>query len=74
MTVIILVYCASGVLVAVGALWWTSMLRKRRSNEKAPVPPDFQQTNEILLDPTTGKKQRVWYNPKTGERFYEIYP
>ena len=74
MTVIILTYCAAMVVVAVGALWWTRTLRKKRSNEKTPVPPGFQLTNEVSIDPTTGKKQRVWYNPKTGERFYEQNP
>lgn len=23
------------------------------------------------IDPTTGVAQRVWFNPETGERFYE---
>jgi hypothetical protein len=32
----------------------------------------FQPTDEIFIDPTTGIKQRVWFNPSTGERKYEI--
>jgi hypothetical protein len=35
----------------------------------APGPP-FQATNELFVDPTSGKQLRVYLNPATGERRY----
>lgn len=57
------------VVCAVGFTWWG---RKRRLRSKGQRPPHgFQPTDEAFIDPTTGKKQRVWFNPETGERYYE---
>lgn len=39
-------------------------------NHGAKVPKSFQATNEINIDPVTGEKTKVYYNPETGERFY----
>lgn len=30
----------------------------------------WKQTDEVFLDPVTGVKVRVWFNPITGERDY----
>jgi hypothetical protein len=27
-------------------------------------------TDEVFVDPTSGKQMRVWYDPETGEREY----
>jgi hypothetical protein len=35
------------------------------------IPDGFQQTSEVNIDPVTGDKTRVYYNPDTGERFYK---
>lgn len=44
---------------------------KRYKNKNGlKVPTGFEITNEVNLDPVTGEKTRVYYNPKTGERFY----
>jgi hypothetical protein len=29
-----------------------------------------QATNEVFVDPNTGRRTRVWYNATTGEREY----
>jgi len=29
-----------------------------------------QKTDEVFIDPATGKSMRVWFNPETGEREY----
>jgi hypothetical protein len=29
-----------------------------------------QPTDEVFVDPQSGKRMRVWYNPATGEREY----
>jgi hypothetical protein len=31
----------------------------------------FQRTDEVFVDPTTGVKTRVWFDPRSGERRYE---
>jgi hypothetical protein len=61
-----------GILVAVMAFQFTAWARQRRAekNRRTP-PPGFIRTNEVNIDPTTGVEQRVWYNPETGERWYE---
>lgn len=39
-------------------------------NHGEKVPNGFESTEEINIDPVTGEKTRVFYNSKTGERFY----
>ncbi|AWX56459.1 hypothetical protein AB432_016070 [Brevibacillus brevis] len=36
------------------------------------VPPGFVSTNEVMIDPVTQEKRRVYFNPKTGDRYYKI--
>ncbi|MGH2462948.1 MAG: hypothetical protein ACRDFZ_04895 [Candidatus Limnocylindria bacterium] len=40
-----------------------------RSDPTAPGLP-FQRTDEAFIDPTTGRRIRVYVNPSTGERRY----
>ncbi|WP_391118949.1 hypothetical protein [Psychrobacillus sp. L3] len=40
-------------------------------NHGTEVKEGFERTEEVNLDPVTGEKTRVYYNPKTGERFYK---
>ncbi len=40
-----------------------------RSDATAPGLP-FQRTDEAFIDPTTGRRMRVYVNPTTGERRY----
>jgi len=40
-----------------------------RSDPTAPGLP-FQRTDEAFIDPTTGRRMRVYANPTTGERRY----
>jgi hypothetical protein len=61
-----------GILVAVIAFQFTAWARRRRAEKiRRTPPPGFILTNEVNIDPTTGVEQRVWYNPETGERWYE---
>ncbi|REE70486.1 hypothetical protein A8990_13040 [Paenibacillus taihuensis] len=56
------------ILAAAGTIWF----RRRRLAKRSNQPPSgFQRTAEIFIDPTTGIKQQVWFNPRTGERFYQ---
>lgn len=36
------------------------------------VPPGFEPTNEVTIDPVTQEKRRVYFNPKTGDRYYKV--
>ncbi|MBN6189272.1 hypothetical protein JQN58_20685 [Aneurinibacillus sp. BA2021] len=47
---------------------WDKRFKNRAGRE---VPPGFVRTEEVSIDPTTGKRQRVYYHPATGERFYK---
>ncbi|MDF2535360.1 MAG: hypothetical protein K0R18_1519 [Bacillales bacterium] len=40
-------------------------------NHGLKVPKGFHSTEEINIDPVSGDKTRVYYNPDTGERFYK---
>ncbi len=33
-------------------------------------PGQYQRTDEVFDDPTTGRRLRVWFDPATGERRY----
>ena len=39
--------------------------RKSAGNGDAPQP-----TDEVFIDPETGRRMRVWYDPGTGKRDY----
>ncbi|GMA51882.1 hypothetical protein GCM10025857_32390 [Alicyclobacillus contaminans] len=58
------------VLAILTTMWFRA--RRRRARLKEP-PKGFVLTDESFIDPTTGVKQRVWYNPNTGERYYETW-
>lgn len=45
--------------------------KRFNSNHGIEVPKGFEKTDEVNLDPVTEEKTRVYYNPKTGERFYK---
>jgi hypothetical protein len=45
--------------------------KRFKGNHGVKVPDGFQTTDEINIDPVTGEKTRVYYNPVTGERFYK---
>ncbi|MBW5467065.1 hypothetical protein GPJ61_04145 [Brevibacillus formosus] len=36
------------------------------------VPPEFEPTNEVTIDPVSQEKRRVYFNPKTGDRYYKV--
>jgi len=39
--------------------------RKTADNDRASQP-----TSEAFIDPETGRRMRVWYDPSTGRRDY----
>jgi hypothetical protein len=57
-----------GVLI-VAALF--EVTRYGPSEEATRTHDRFEPTNEVFVDPTTGERIRVWFDPKTGYRRYE---
>lgn len=45
--------------------------KRFRRNHGTQVAAGFERTEEVNIDPVTGEKTRVYYNPKTGDRFYK---
>lgn len=41
-----------------------------------PASPEsrFRRTDEVFVDPSTGRQMRVWVDPATGERRYHAEP
>lgn len=55
------------IIAIVGFVIWDKRYRK---NHGLSVPEGFEKTQEITIDPSDGRRLRVYYNNKTGERFY----
>lgn len=55
------------VFAVISLLIWDKRYRKNHGKD---VPSGFEKTDEVTLDPNNGKKFRVYFNSKTGERFY----
>ncbi|MGB6455491.1 MAG: hypothetical protein WBH47_13505 [Streptosporangiaceae bacterium] len=68
MSVVLWVIIAIVIVGIVIALFgWDRYRGNRRS---ATQPSAAQPTDEVFMDPETGKRTRVWYNPATGQREY----
>ena len=44
--------------------------KRYHKNHGSDIPDGFEKTEEISIDPTDGRRLRVYYNKITGERFY----
>ncbi|WP_433944180.1 hypothetical protein [Paenibacillus sp. SN-8-1] len=65
-------YILEGIILFVCILLGYFIYDKRfNRNHGVKVPNGYQSTEEINIDPVTGEKTRVYYNPVTGERFYK---
>lgn len=72
MTFIIGIYILEFIAVIILLLLGYFIYDKRLSrNHGDSVPKGFKMTDEINIDPVSGEKTRVYYNPETGERFYK---
>lgn len=66
-------YLAVGLVLVVGSLAVTRRNRRLRARPGDPGSLEgFEATGEVFIDPTTGVRQRVWFNPATGERRYQV--
>jgi hypothetical protein len=66
LTIIIVAVVVLGVVAAL--LGWD---RYRGPRKRAPGDPDpFQPTDEVFIDPESGRRTRVWYDAASGRREY----
>jgi hypothetical protein len=59
-----------GGLVIIALLSWFIWDKRYRRNHGSEIPHGFVATDEVFIDPVSGKKLRVYYNPQTGNRYY----
>lgn len=62
---VILAVVIAGIIIAL--FGWD---RYRGNRSTADPEGTSQPTNEAFIDPDTGRKMRVWYDPSTGQRDY----
>jgi hypothetical protein len=60
---VILAIVVLGILIAI--FGWDRYRGNRESSGTGAQP-----TTEVFIDPATGKRMRVWYDPATGDREY----
>jgi hypothetical protein len=62
---VILAVVVAGIIIAI--FGWD---RYRGSRNSAGNSGAAQATDEVFIDPETGRRMRVWYDPSTGKRDY----
>ena len=62
---VVLAVVVAGVVIAL--FGWD---RYRGSKKSGGDSGASQPTNEVFVDPNTGRRTRVWYDPTTGQREY----
>lgn len=63
--IVILVVVVAGIVIAIFGWDRYRGNRKSVSNDSASQP-----TDEVFIDPDSGRRTRVWYDPGTGKRDY----
>ena len=62
---VILLVVIAGIVIALFGWDRYRDYRKTADNDRASQP-----TSEAFIDPETGRRMRVWYDPSTGRRDY----
>jgi hypothetical protein len=57
-------------IVIVGIVAALFGLDRYRGNRKSTSGSPAQPTDEVFIDPETGRKMRVWYDQRSGKREY----
>jgi hypothetical protein len=60
---VILAIVIVGILIAL--FGWDRYRGSRKSTDSSARP-----TDEVFIDPASGQRTRVWYDPETGQREY----
>jgi hypothetical protein len=58
-------------LVVLAVVGW---LQLSRHGESAVAADDWERTDEVFRDPSSGRVMRVWYDPRDGSRHYVPEP
>jgi len=56
--------------IVIALLSWFIWDKRYRKNHGTEVPQGYILTPEVFIDPISGKELKVYYDPKTGDRFY----
>lgn len=62
--VVVVVVVVVGIIIAI--FGWD----RYRGGRQRGGPAEAQPTDEVFVDPETGKRMRVWYDASTGRREY----
>ncbi|HEX9025377.1 MAG TPA: hypothetical protein VF839_02835 [Clostridium sp.] len=55
------------ILAVITYVFWDKRYEK---NHGSDIPEGFEKTEEVIIDPSDERRLRVYYNSRTGERFY----
>jgi len=59
-----------GGFLVIALLSWFIWDKRYRRNHGVDIPKGYVATDEIFIDPISGKKLIVYYDSQTGNRFY----
>ena len=57
-------------IVILAVITYVFLDKRYHKNHGSDIPAGFEKTEEVIIDPIDGKRLRVYYNSRTGERFY----
>ncbi|NDI36125.1 hypothetical protein [Chengkuizengella sediminis] len=61
------------ILIILGALLLQPLLDRRADFQDGDkIPPGYEETNEIFIDPISKERKQVYYNSKNGDRYYRV--
>ena len=66
----LLVIAAGVLLIVVGAVVGRERYRGDGAGGRGPAAGGARPTAEIFIDPETGRRMRVWFDDRTGQRDY----
>ena len=66
--IVVLVVVIGGAIIAI--FGWDRYRGGAARGQAGAAASQAQPTSEVFLDPETGQRMRVWFNPATGEREY----
>jgi hypothetical protein len=58
------------IVVAVLIVFFVVSLTLKRHGEAKLPAGDWRSTDEVFVDPSTGRQMRVWLDPRDGSRHY----
>lgn len=62
------------VLAAIALLSWFIFDKIFKMSDNNEIPPGYERTDELFIDPTNNKRFRVYYNAADGARYYYEEP